>query len=954
MDFIPEKYEQRKMKKKNKALSNELEHCRKERKQLQVDLMHKEHELAVKTKENEQNQKELQRIRELLDDAYHRLDATLIAAEVGIWVWDCDSNRVFADKDMIKIYGLDQEDVFGVSLERFLEQIHPDDRHRVLQALYRTIQSGELYEDEHRIKQADGSIKWVISRGRVTEREKDGKERTMIGILIDITSRKYAEETLVESEARFRGTFENGAVGITHIDMDGKLIRANRHFCKLIGYQCDELTQMTFKEITFPEDILGDAELTDRLIRGDIPYYHIDKRYVRKDNSMVWVTLTKSLQRDTAGRPLYTISIVQDITQRKRTEASLVESVKRFRTAIFAAPFPVMIHAEDGRILVVNDTWVELSGYTYADIPTIDEWTEKAFGRRKEVVKADIDHLYTIDDKLHNGEYRIRTAQGTERVWDFSSAPLGKDSEGNRLIISMAMDITTHKQAETKLHGVLGRLQRLVDANIFGTIVGDLSGNIFQANDYFLDLIGYTQEEIGKNQIHLCDLTPPEYRNADNRAIEELQRNGVCRPYEKQFIRKDGSRRWAMMGIATLPEEKKHIIAFVFNITARKSAEEALYNSESRFRQLADSMPQLVWTARADGTVDYYNNRYKEFGDIHVQADGTWVWQNAVYPDDMAATLTAWNHSIDTGQTYQIEHRLKHADGTYHWYLSRSVAIRNQNGKIVKWYCTATNIDKVKSTQQALEESQNSLKILTESLEEQVVKRTTQVRELAKALTLAEQRERQYLSKILHDDLQQILFSAKMRFDLLEYDIKNASPDVMEHVSEIKRLTEKALHTSRILAIEFNPPILKEEGLDAALKWLAHHMQTQHNLEVPVSITGNFRIIPEEERLLLIHFVRELLTNVSKHAHTAQVQLTVKQLNNDLVITVEDNGVGFDVEAVRKKQKENKHFGIFRIEERLHLIGGRLEIQSQPGKGTITRIIVPLPIIEDALTINDN
>ena len=129
-------------------------------------------------------------------------------------------------------------------------------------------------------------------------------------------------------------------------------------------------------------------------------------------------------------------------------------------------------------------------------------------------------------------------------------------------------------------------------------------------------------------------------------------------------------------------------------------------------------------------------------------------------------------------------------------------------------------------------------------------------------MSLAEQKERQRLSDILHENLQQVLFSIKTRFDLLSNEFTDFPEEMKQDIEDLKMLIIKALDTSKMLAIEFNPPVLKNEGLDAALKWLAHHIESRYHLKVHVNITGEFRIIPNEERVLLVQFVRELLFNV--------------------------------------------------------------------------------------------
>ncbi len=150
-----------------------------------------------------------------------------------------------------------------------------------------------------------------------------GDERIFVGIIRDITERKRAEQALRESEERFRGTFENAAVGIAHEDLAGRFLRFNETFCAILGYPPTELVGKTLSEVTHPEDLAADLAKFDALTRGESTSYTLEKRFIRKDRSSLWADVTVSLQFDAARKPTYCIKIIQDISDRKRLEAEL-------------------------------------------------------------------------------------------------------------------------------------------------------------------------------------------------------------------------------------------------------------------------------------------------------------------------------------------------------------------------------------------------------------------------------------------------------------------------------------------------------------------------------------------------------------------------------------------------------------------------------------------------------
>ncbi len=221
------------------------------------------------------------------------------------------------------------EDLAGYPAEEFTsrrlnyaEIMLPEDLPSTREAVFTALRERRMYEVEHRIRHKDGSIRWISARGHGVFAP-DGSLRFIEGLNLDMTSRKQAEEALRESEERFRGTFENAAVGITHLDPTGHILRVNETCCAIVGYSREELLGRSFLDLTHPDDLATTAELFAGLLRGDSLGYTLEKRYLRKDGSLVWGEVVVSLQRDAAGNPAYAIGVIQDISERKRLDAEL-------------------------------------------------------------------------------------------------------------------------------------------------------------------------------------------------------------------------------------------------------------------------------------------------------------------------------------------------------------------------------------------------------------------------------------------------------------------------------------------------------------------------------------------------------------------------------------------------------------------------------------------------------
>jgi two-component system CheB/CheR fusion protein len=230
---------------------------------------------------------------------------------------------VYANPHFAELTGYSIEEIVGMD---FRQMTHPS-FHQLMIDRARQRLAGEPVPDHYEFLAVtkSGQERWVDFSPAITEL--NGK-RVIIGTGFDVTERKQAEEALRESERRFRGTFENAAVGIAHVDTEGHLLLVNQKLCEILGCQGGELVGRSFAELTAPEDREPAVSRFAALMRGEIESYAVEGRHLRKDEQWIWVLVTQSVQRDEAGRPIYSIAIVQDITRRKEAEAAM-ERAKR-------------------------------------------------------------------------------------------------------------------------------------------------------------------------------------------------------------------------------------------------------------------------------------------------------------------------------------------------------------------------------------------------------------------------------------------------------------------------------------------------------------------------------------------------------------------------------------------------------------------------------------------------
>ncbi|HEU4682879.1 MAG TPA: ATP-binding protein [Nitrospira sp.] len=244
--------------------------------------------------------------------------------------------------------------------------------------------------------------------------------------------------------------------------------------------------------------------------------------------------------------------------------------------------------------------------------------------------------------------------------------------------------------------------------------------------------------------------------------------------------------------------------------------------------------------------------------------------------------------------------------------------------------------------------AEEALADLTKHLEERITERTEQLRALATELNLAEQRERKRLAVELHDHLQQLLVLGKLKVGHGKRHTESM-PAVMDVMEQLDELLSNALRYTRTLVAELSPPVLREHGLLAGLKWLGEYM-LKHSITVTVRVPEETKLdLPEDQVVLLFQSVRELLINSSKYAGTGAASVALELDDDRLRIQVRDEGAGFDAAAAagasvwRAANGLSSKFGLFSIRERMQALGGSFNIDSSPGKGTTATLILPLP-----------
>jgi len=372
-------------------------------------------------------------------------------------------------------------------------------------------------------------------------------------------------------------------------------------------------------------------------------------------------------------------------------------------------------------------------------------------------------------------------------------------------------------------------------------------------------------------------------------------------------------------------------VSTLTDISERKRSEEALRDSERRFHAAIDHFPGVLTIYDADRRIQFINSTgIRLCGRPEDEVLGR--RDEEVFPPEVAAE---YRHllvqALATGTVQRIEQTLPESMGG-RTFVREFVSLPGADTSTHQLLGVAYDISQRREVERQLEK-------LNETLEQRVVERTAQLRALASELIDVEQRERRRLAQLLHDHLQQLLVAARINASVL---LKRVSgDDLLQPLLQLDRLLGQSIQASRSLTVELSPPVLYDLGLPAGLHWLARWMLEKHGLTVEVEAEDEANPEAENMRVLLFQAARELLFNIVKHAgvDTARVQLWRR--DGHIRMSVADEGVGFDA-GQECASATGTGFGLFSICERLDSLGGGLEIESAPGRGTCIRLHAPL------------
>ncbi len=546
-----------------------------------------------------------------------------------------------------------------------------------------------------------------------------------------------------------------------------------------------------------------------------------------------------------------------------------------------------------------------------------------------------------------------------ETTWADCIFSLGKFQNKVAVIVNL-VDISDRKQAEEGIKNAYAELNQIFHTAADGMRVIDKKYNILRVNNTFSSLTGISKDEAvgkkcyeifsgplchtsscplrrilsGENRITYqvdkerkdglkipCILTAVPFKGAKGELIGIIEdfKDITERVQSRQALQKayDELEQKVMERTAELTKSNLKLRQ---EINERKRMEAALRESENKYKTIAENSFTGVFIHQ-DGKYVFVND---QFAKIHGFAPWELIGRSyltLIHPDEREiVSQIASKKMIEDSDLKRYEIRRLRKDGQIIWCEMMATAIEYQEKPAIMG-----NIIDITERKQA---------------EEKLLIYQDQLRFLASELSLIEERERREIAVALHDRIGQTLAISKMKLSALRESIRPS--DLSITLKEICDLIEQTIQETRLMTLELSPPILYELGFEPAVEWLAEKIQQQNHIEISLEDDGQPKPLDDDIAFVLFRALNELLINVTKHAQAQHVKVSLARDGDQLRISVEDDGIGFDTRNYGSHILKNGGFGLFSIRERLSHLDGYLEVKSEPGQGTLVTLMMPM------------
>ena len=817
-------------------------------------------------------------------------------------------------------------------------------RHRQRQL---SLQQGAMLRGEYSPCHKDGSSLWVqYTAWAIFDAE--GKTAGYLTLYRDISTQmrlREKEEQLKQSNQKLNDILESIQDDFYVLDRDWKFVYASRSFTSKIGKEpADFIGKNIWK--MFPKHIgtTFEENLRATMEKDEIRSFEIPGKYT---NAWYRMKTFPSAEGITV--------LGTDITERKRAEQALQDAVHFSSKVMESALNGLYIYdIVLGKNIYINSMYERLIGYSWDDLNRLssEQFFELFHPEDRRAISEHMEQLQRAQDgETISVEYRFRKRNG-EWAWYLSrDTVFERDPDGNvRQFIGSFLDITEQKRTEAVIRESEERFRTMANNLPFMIWVTNARGEIEMVNRTYEEFFGVKEEQVMPPGTWQPLVHPDDRKAYISAYLKSIEKRT---PFfaETRVKRADGEWRWIASQATlrfTLNGEFLGHVGSSPDITERKRTEEQLRELSQRLTYHVDNSPLAViewgpdmrlirWSGAAERIFGW---KAEEVLGKRME-DFRWIYEeDAQQVNKVSSDLRTGGdpQRFSANRNYRKDGSVAHCE----WY---NTSLVDDSGNLRSILSLVLDVTERKKAEEALRASENELQLLNQSLEQKVQEKTTQVRGLASDLVKVEQRERNRISQILHDDLQQRVYALQMDLMGLRDALQVENATAYQEMSNIERQMEEIRQGMRHLSVELSPPILQEEDLSQAIRWLAAQMLQQYKLPIEVHADGTFAVADQQLHVLVFNCVRELLFNVVKHAQASQAMVTLQKSDVGLEIEVRDNGRGFPIRPPKQDGEEaelSETFGLPTIRHQLSFFSGGMEIQSEPGAGT--RVVLSIPV----------
>lgn len=728
---------------------------------------------------------------------------------------------------------------------------------------------------------------------------------------------KSAPAATPDNRQLFGACFDNATIGLSVTDLDGRVLEVNSAYCAITGYTESELlTSIDLKTIIHVSDLPHALEKMRALVAGEAATFVIEHRYIRKDLSTAWVQNSASLVRDEDGQPAKIAWLTQDITERKRAEASL-SALEETRSARYAAEQKyrqifenagegIFQSTPEGRYLIANPALARMHGF---DSPAELIRSRKDISREVYVEptqREEFKRRLEENGSIHGFEHESIRKDGS-KIWISVNAHAVRDAAGNMLYYEgTAQDITERKRAEQALRESEERYRDLVENSRELICTHDLEGKILSVNRAAQELFGYKLHEfVGKN---IRDVLAPEVREQFGMYMQRILKEGATRG-PMLIETRSGEHRLLEYynSLRTEGVAAPIVRGIARDITEARGAELALRESEERYRELFENSKDAFYVHDINGIYTSVNRAAEKLsGYTRDQIIGKHFsdFMTAEHARNVQRQLQKKLESAGE-TTYEIEMITKKGRQVPVEISSRLIF---EQGVPVGVQGCVRDISEKKKAQEA-------------------------ARNYSRRLIEAQEAERRRISRELHDQVGQILTAVKMNLHALQHQCTQA--EILLSINNNLKVIDEAVDQIRDLSIDLRPLLLDDLGLVVALRWYLER-QTR-NVSIPMKFVSGS--LDEDDRFsseletACFRIVQEGVTNVVRHARATRISVRLERVHSDLILLITDDGAGFDARMLRSGTG-TATLGLRGMEERVQAVGGTITIDSAPALGT--------------------